>query len=165
MDQAVFVGVLQPNRRLPHQFTGVRHLDSATRSEQTRKVESLDILHHQHWIAVDLAGVVGANDMGMFESPDRFHFTLEASDRAAVVRSAGRQDFQGDDAFEFRLQRPVHMPHSTVAKFLEQAVLAQLVAGMKRTHPIGLVRFPISGQNARAPNRELALRFGRYGVG
>jgi hypothetical protein len=56
------------------------------------------------------------------------------------------------------------MPHSSAAEFLKQSVLAQLVAGSKWTCSIGLVQFPISGQNARAPNRELALKFGRYGV-
>ena len=59
-------------------------------ADDLAEVQPLDELHDQDEPALDLAGVVGANDMRMIEPPDGLHFPLESNDGPWVIGSRSR---------------------------------------------------------------------------
>ena len=79
MDQAVLVDILKAHGHLPGQFAGVRHAEPARTPDQPSQIQPLDILHDQHRMAVDFAGVVGADDLRVVEPADGLHLALEAA--------------------------------------------------------------------------------------
>ena len=63
MDHAALEGVLQSQRRLADEVAGLVHRQRAVRLHQLGEVGPFDVFHDEQVGAVDLVGVVGADDV------------------------------------------------------------------------------------------------------
>ena len=133
VDQAVLMDVLEPYSRLPHQFAGVGDLERPNAANQLPQVESVDVFHHQHGGAVDAAGVVRLDDVGVREAADGLHFALEAGNGPRVARAAFGQGLQGNDLVEEDLTGPENGSHPALAASLQQFVLPKAAYPPRRT--------------------------------
>ena len=88
VDQPVFVGVLQPQGGLAGQLAGVTDRERPAAADQLCQVQPLDVLHDQHRLALDLPGVVRADDVGMVQPADGLHLPFKSCYRLIVVRAA-----------------------------------------------------------------------------
>ena len=79
------VGVLQAQGRLADQFAGLGHGERPAAADHLFQVQPVQKLHHQEPPAVDLAGVMGDDDIGMLQGAAGLHFAFEAGDGPGVV--------------------------------------------------------------------------------
>ena len=75
----------KPDGGLADQLAGVRDRQRAMPSHQFVQIQPVHVLHHQEPLAVDFAGVVGLDDVGVVDPPDRFHLAFKAGDGPLVV--------------------------------------------------------------------------------
>ena len=125
MHQAVLVDILQPKRRLAGHLAGIAYRHGAEAADDLRQVEPLDVFHHEHRRAVDLPGVVGADDVVMVQLADGLHLAFEAGDRPRVLRAARRKHLERDHPIELGVQGLVDRAHAAVAQLLDQLILAK----------------------------------------
>ena len=129
MHQLMFVGVLQPQRRLADDLARRADPQRAAQrragGDELLQVDAVDELHHQEMDAAGLARVVGPHDVRMVQPADRLHLATEAADRLGIVQVAVGKDLEGDGLIEIDLPGLVDDAHAAVAQFLQQFVVAQ----------------------------------------
>ncbi len=167
MHQPALEGVLQTRRCLANRLARVRHVQAAMSFDDSPEVLAVDKIHHQIVDAVDLAGVVGSNDVGMVESADRPHLVLEAPN-ADFVHVAGSQDFERDHLAEFDVAGLVNRSHAAIAQFFEHLVLSDALVLKPQGNfcqVIGVRRAAFeSGRGLAQPPEKIRSRF-RVGPG
>ena len=142
-------------------LAGVGDGQLAMAAAQVGQVHALGILHHQDRLAVDLAGVHGADDIGVIDPAHRLHLAIEAGLCHRVRGAVVWKDLQGDDLVQPHLPRLVHDPHAAFAEFCQQFILSQLPQ-VFRLLSFGLGR---PGRRRGRLTRRNANGDGRQGLG
>ena len=65
MNESVLVGMLQPYRRLANQLACISHRQSAKVLDQLGEIEALHVFHDENASALNLSGIVSADNIGM----------------------------------------------------------------------------------------------------
>ena len=81
MHHAVLVGVWQSAGRLQDAVHGLVERQRPLLLDERREVGAVDVLHHQEVRAAGFVGVVGGDDVGMFELGGGFDLALEPPQR------------------------------------------------------------------------------------
>ena len=114
----------RPERRLADELAGVGHRQRPQASTNWPG-QAVDILHHQEPGAVDIAGVVGLDDVRMVELADGLHLALEAGDRLGVDAGCPWPAPSGPPSFELGVPGLVDRAHAAFAQLGQQLVFAQ----------------------------------------
>jgi hypothetical protein len=138
VDHAVFVGVLQTERRLANEVAGVGHLQWPLLLDVLRQVGPLDELHDQEVRAACLVGVVRRDDVGVMEFGRRLHFTMEALDSLGIADELRIDDLQSHQPVHDLVPRLVDRPHSALAEQIQDLEL-RMVGQVGRWPAIGPV--------------------------
>ena len=85
VNQAVFVSMLQPQRRLPEKLASIRDFERTVDLNEIRQIDPVEKLHHQVVLAVVLSGVQRLDDVGVVEFPDHLHLAIKPRQRCRVV--------------------------------------------------------------------------------
>jgi hypothetical protein len=128
--------------------------------DPVRCAHYVDELHDQHRRAVDLAGVVGLDDVRVCQSADGLHLAIEAGERLSVSHAASGKDLQGNHAIELRVQRLVDRAHAPLSELTDELVFPEGFG--KRRGRCGFRRSRDDGTGPR--NGQLALGFIEEGV-
>ncbi len=97
----------------------------STTADNLRQVQPFDELHDQDGHAVDLAGVVGQDDVGMGQPADGPHLACEAGHGLRVGPASAGEDLQRHHAIELGVQGLVNPAHAAAAQLLQHLVFAQ----------------------------------------
>ena len=72
---------------------------------------------------------VDRGDVRMIQGGEHFRFALKTREPIGIDRKRRRQDLDRDLALEFRVARPIHLPHSAFADRRRDVVDAETRAG------------------------------------
>ena len=61
----------------------------------------------------------------MLKLAHRLHLALKPLHDRGILQPLGRQDLQGHDFVQLRVQGFIHSPHAPLSQFLQQSILAQ----------------------------------------
>ena len=108
------------------------------------EVRALDIAHRDEQDAVDLAGLVDGQDVGVVDGCRHLRLALESGAVIEVVRQGGRQDLECHAALESALLRAIHDAHATTTDDGLDAIGPEVGAdarvGTRRRHGRNAVR-------------------------
>ena len=76
------------------------------------EVRALDVAHGDEQDAIDLAGLVDGQDVGVVDGRRHLRLALEAGPVVEVVRQRGRQDLERHAPLESALLRAIHDAHA-----------------------------------------------------
>lgn len=110
MHQSVLVRVLQSHGGLPDHLAGVGNRQGPA-LDHGRKVLAFHVFHDEEVHAVDLTGVVGADDIRVVELPNRLHLSLEAGYRPLIGNFLLGQDLDRHNPLELGMPSLVDGPH------------------------------------------------------
>jgi hypothetical protein len=110
----------------------------AARRNQVGERRSVDELHREKHLAVDVIDRVNGDDVRVIERGDRPGFTLEAVERVGIRFEARGQHFEGDVALQPRVTRTIHLAHSAGTHRGENLVEADAVVRRQRHLASGL---------------------------
>src|ERR1022692_1051820 len=94
---------------------------------------ALQEFHRQERMPVVLADLVEGTDVRMIDGCRGARFLPEAFDRYAVASHFLREKFQGDFPAEFQVLGAIDDAHATAAKFLDNPVVRDVLAGCHRS--------------------------------
>src|ERR1022692_861022 len=94
---------------------------------------ALQEFHRQERMPVVLADLVEGTDVRMIDGCRGARFPLEAFDRYAVASHFLREKFQGYFPAEFQVLGAIDDAHATAAKFLDNPVVRDVLAGCHRS--------------------------------
>jgi hypothetical protein len=80
-----------------------------------RQVLAFDEFHDQRTDAIRFFQSVDMRDVRMIERCERLGFACESGESVGVIGERIREDLQRDVAIEFRVTRPIHLPHPAFA--------------------------------------------------
>ena len=126
VDEAVFVGVVQPDRRLPDHLARVRYGQLTLIADELRKVETVDQLHREVVVAARVPGVRRPHDVRVIEAADDFHLPLEPGHHVRVDQPPVGQQLQGHAPLEAEVLRLVDDAHAAFSDLLNELVLPDL---------------------------------------
>ena len=89
MHEAVFVGVLQPERGLTHHFTSVGDASGPVLFDEVMQIDAVKKFHDQKRQAFCLTGIKRTNDVLMIQPSDRLDFSLETAGACGVHAAFG----------------------------------------------------------------------------
>jgi len=113
--QLVLVGMLEAQGGLAHDLAGVGDRQRMAGSAQRIHVQAVHVLHDQEAGALHLAGIHGADNVGMIQGPNRGHLALEAGHGVFVPESILGEDLDGHCALELGVEGLVDGPHTALA--------------------------------------------------
>ena len=70
-------------------------------------------------------GIVGRNDVGMFQLRRGFNLAMKSSEGLLVLDDGRRQNFDRHDAFHPLVLSLEYHPHATLTEFVEDQIVAQ----------------------------------------
>ena len=103
--------------------------------ERRREILAVDVLHREIQIALDLADVVDATDVGMRDLPRRPDLVVKLREPARVGREILRQEFQRHGLAEAQIVGAVDLAHPAAAEQSDHAVPA-VEHGARRESPV-----------------------------
>jgi hypothetical protein len=89
------------------------------------QVSPLDELHAEVRLIVLLADLVDRDDMGVIELGDRLGLVPKAAEIVRAGQGTSPDQFDGHQAIELVLTRPIDNSHATPCDLLEELVLTQ----------------------------------------
>ena len=105
------------------------------------EVRALDVAHGDEQDAVDLAGLVDGQDVGVVDGCRHLRLALESGPVVEVVRQGGRQDLERHATLESAFLRAVHNAHAAATDDGLDAIWPEVGAnarvGTWRRHRIG----------------------------
>ena len=116
MDKAALVGVLQSQRRLANVLARLNDLQRAILAHHPGQVGAVDKFHREVIGAVDLVGVIGADNVRMAQLGGRPNLALKTLDHLGVVEAFLADDLEGDVAVEHLLAGLEDLPHAPFAE-------------------------------------------------
>jgi hypothetical protein len=105
----------QPRAELPRNLDPLVHRQPADAPEQRGEVFAVHVLHRQIELAVRLADVVDAADVGMGDLPGEAHLRTKPGPRGRVRPERG-EELQRDRLAELGVVPPVDLAHAFVAQ-------------------------------------------------
>src|SRR3954469_23842300 len=116
MDDSDGVRSLKRTADLEHDFDRVTRREGLAIPYDRAQVGAFDVLHSDELHAIRFAEVVNADHVAMRDLMREHQFLLEPFDDGGVGREVGTNDFQGDDAIDFSIERLVHRAHASAAE-------------------------------------------------
>ena len=135
MDDATFVRGGEPRGQLSRDLDRPVFRKPADPFERRGEIFAVDVLHREIQIALDLADVVDATDVGMRDLPRRPDLVVKLREPARVGRQILRQEFQRDGLAEAQIVGAVDLAHSAAAEQSDHAVPA-VEHGARRESPV-----------------------------
>jgi hypothetical protein len=112
MHEAALMGGVERLRDL----TGDRHRPLGGQrcavAHQGPQIEAVDVAHRDEQAAVELAGVIDRNHIGVIEARRQPRLAQEPLAEALVLREPRRQHLQGDRAVKPRIASEIHLAHA-----------------------------------------------------
>ena len=94
-----------------------------------RQIVAFDEFHHEGGHAPAVFEAVDRGDVRMVQGGEHFRFALKTREPIGIGRERRRQDLDRDLALEFRVGRPIHLPHAAFADRRGDVVDAEARAG------------------------------------
>ncbi len=108
------------------QVASVRYRQGPQMHGQLLEGHSIQILHDQYVVIIDLPSIVSSHDVGMIQLCHSDHFSLESRDQAFVLQVFVSQNLQRDDPFGLLVARPEHPGFTALAEISQHFVARQL---------------------------------------
>ncbi len=122
VDQRLFRGVLEPERRLPHKVARLGHRQRPVAIDEFLQRDARHILHRQVVGVAALVRFVDADDVGVRQPGRGLGFTAEAVDDVVARQPFVADHLERDDTVRRNLARPVDDAHAAVAQLFEDLV-------------------------------------------
>ena len=94
-----------------------------------RQIVAFDEFHHEGGHAPAFFEAVDRGDVRMIQGSEHFRFALKTREPIGIDRERRRQDLDRDLALEFRVGRPIHLPHPAFPDRRGDVVDAEARAG------------------------------------
>ena len=146
----------QPRAELPCDLRGLVLGHAADTAQKRPEVLSVDVLHRQEMVAIDLAQIVHPADVGVRDLPRRSHLVEEALQALLVTRERLGEELESHRQSELQIVRPVDLAHSPFSEEADHPV-------SRRQHLPGQEASTIAHHGGR-PGPE-SLSIGRHGAG
>ena len=111
MDDAAFVRRGEAGADLARDFDRAIVGKAADAPQQRRQLLAVHVLHRQEGVAVDLADVVDAADVGMRNLPRHAHFGVELHQARRIAIELRRQELQRDRLPQLQIVGAVDLAH------------------------------------------------------
>ena len=109
----MLMGVVQTQRRLLYQVTGIRNGQRSMCLDQPGEIDPVNELHRQIENVVCFSGIGRPDDVGMVEASDDFDFPGENGPQAhGSIGTSPRQNLEGDQTVQPLVPRLVNRTHA-----------------------------------------------------
>ncbi len=122
VQDAALVGSGQPGTQLPRNLDRLLQRRSPEPAQDGAQVLAVDVLHRQEELAVGLADVVHATDVGVRDLPRHANLVAQACQRRRIVGEMGGQELQRDRLAELQVVGAVDLAHAAPAEQPDDAV-------------------------------------------
>ena len=85
---------------------------AADAAQQRRKVLAVDVLHGEKVLAIDLADVVNAANIGMRDLAGVTHFSMKPGESRGIILQRGGKKLEGYDIAEFEILGAIDFAHA-----------------------------------------------------
>ena len=135
MDDILLVGFLETGGRLESDIGRLAEIDRPP-PDLLSEVLPFDVLHRYEGLSVRLIDFVDRADVRMAQR--RLGLRLMEKTCPVILASdrSGREEFQRDDAVQFRILRPVHHTHPAPAELLEYRVVRYVFTYHESSLPV-----------------------------
>jgi len=122
VEDALRVGRAQPRADLPGHLDGLVPGQTADTLQQRRQILSVDVLHGEEVLAIDLGHVVDPADVGMRNLPGQPDLVEESFEAIAIRLERRRKELQRDGLAELEIVGTVDLAHSALPQEVDDPV-------------------------------------------
>jgi hypothetical protein len=116
MEQAAVMGGGQASADLVRGFESLVAGKAADAAQQGRKVLAIDVLHGEEVLAIDLADVVDAANVGMRNLTGVADFRMESSESGGIFLERGRKKLQRYNIAELEIFCAIDFTHAAATQ-------------------------------------------------